>query len=135
MDSSDFDVNGTQPSLIGSSCSDLIVEEYWHKGELDNPANVIWLHVDSNWHRLTLDCGVVFWRSNVGYGPKAYEMPELESQVRLTSLGQTLEVAGRVIANVSTRSVEDGLEVALQWDSGDRLVFCHFNDKTSYYTV
>jgi len=129
-----IDINGTQPDLVGHTCTDLVVEEYWHKGELDVPANVIWLHIDSAWHRLYFDCGIVFWRVHDGEGPKAYDMPELESQARLKDLGKALGVAGRIIGDVSTRLIEHGAEVALIWDSGEYLVFRHVDDKTCYYT-
>ncbi len=134
MDSPSTEINGTQPDLVGCTCTDLVLEELWHQGELDVPANVIWLHIDSSWHRLYFDCGIVFWRAHCGEGPKAYDMPGLESQARLKDLGTELGVVGRIIGDVSTRSIEHGAEVALMWDSGEYLVFRDVDDRTSYYT-
>lgn len=62
-------------------------------------------------------------------------MPELAARVRLRDLGQTLGVAGRVVRNVITQPVERGSEVAIEWDSGDQLVFRDVDDKTGFHVA
>jgi hypothetical protein len=78
-------VDGIPESLIGSQCEAIVVEGYWHQRAVAEPANVIWLRFRSEWYRLFFDVGSVFWgKSNDP--PKAYEMPELDADVRTVDL-------------------------------------------------
>ena len=133
MDSSELAVQGEWPRLQGHACDALVVEEYWHEGLLDAPANVVWLRSGPNWHRLVIDCGVVFWRRS-GPGPTAYSMPELQADVRLKDIGDELGLLGKPIDDVGGVPIPGGAEVWIQLQAGPRITFRNLNDRTIYYT-
>lgn len=133
MDPSGVETIGEQPRLAGCVLDALVVEEYWHAGALDIPANVIWLRVDAKWHRLCIDCGVVFWRRD-DLGPKPYDKPDSYGSVRLTDLGQSLGLAGEAIASIEARSIHPRVEVIVRFASGKVIGFRDADDRTTYYT-
>lgn len=133
MDSRDLDVDGEWPRLDGRACECLVAEEYWHQGQLDEPANVVWLRSGGTWHRLTIDCGIVFWRA-ADHGPSACSMSELGAEVRLRDLGRELSLIGKAIAKIGGNAIPRGAEVWVQFQAGPRITFRNLDDRTIYYT-
>ena len=133
MDSRDLQVMGEWTQLAGSRCDSLLVEQYWHEGRLCEPANVVWLHVGATWHRLTIDCGVVFWRKSDA-GPAPHEMPELDAEVRLKDIGHETGLIGGLIDGVVGSAIPGGAEVSIVLRSGQTLTFRNLDDHTAYYT-
>lgn len=131
MGAGHVEVDGAQPSPVGSVCRTLVVEEYWCEGNVVDTANVVWLRTDSGWHRLFFDCGAVFWRRSESE-PAAYDMPEVNGFVRLTDLGRTLRLADRVIVAITTRATARGVEVAFEFQGGSVLRFTNVDDRSSY---
>lgn len=41
------------PQLASLPCDEFLCEQYWHRGVLEEAANVIYLRFASRWHRLT----------------------------------------------------------------------------------
>lgn len=133
MDRAVLEVHGEWPQLAGSRCDAVIAEQYWHDGELSEPANVIWLRADSAWHRLVIDCGVVFWRS-ADVGPEAYGMSGLGGAVRLEDVGRELDLAGEIIDGITGVAVPGGADVWIGFRSGRRITFRNRDDHTTYQT-
>jgi hypothetical protein len=126
-----LEVNGEPPKLSGRICEKLVAEEYWHKGALDIPANVVWLRFDGAWYRLYFDCGIVFWRTSED-GPKSYTMPEIDAEVRIANIGEALGLSGDVVLDYQARAIPGGSEVELRFRSGKRAVFQNVDDRTTY---
>jgi hypothetical protein len=133
MDASDLEVHGEWPRLRGQVCDALIADQYWHEGKLCEPANVVWLQVGPIWHRLVIDCGVVFWRRSDA-GPAPYEMPELGAEVRLKDIGHETGLIGGLIDDVVGIAIPGGAEVRIALRSGPTLTFRNLDDHTVYYT-
>jgi hypothetical protein len=133
MESGDLEVHGEWPHRRGQTCDACIAEEYWHEGTLDVPANVVWLRTGVTWHRLAIDCGVVFWRT-ADAGPKAYEMPELCGEVRLRDIGRELGLTGETIDEIAGAPAVGGADVWIGFRSGLRVTFRDRDDHTTYFT-
>jgi hypothetical protein len=69
------EVHGQPPALAGAVCEELRCQQYWHRGELVDEFNVIYLLACDVWHRLVLDCGVIFWRVSTD-APAPFDSPE-----------------------------------------------------------
>ena len=123
------DVNGQTPSLAGHVLERLIAEETWYCDSMQSPANVIWLLVDGEWHRLYFDFATVFWRRSAT-GPKPYKMPELEMDVRLADLGAARALDGVAVREYTAHLVPGGVAVELEFDSGRRVGFRNVDDRT-----
>jgi len=89
----------------------LVVQEFWHEGELEDGANVTWLRVNGKWHDLCFEPGIVFWRRNwkdpfpldEGVGDDAFYYPRQD-------LGKKYGVIGSEI-----RSCEAGTDESSTW--------------------
>jgi hypothetical protein len=124
-------VNGEQPPLVGLACEELLAAEYWHAGELVEPANVIYLRFGGAWHRLYFDCGIVFWRlydrapEGVSPGEKGFGCP-------LVDLGQRFGVQGVVVDRLAAAPIEGGSEVRFVFRNGMVVLFSCVADTTTY---
>jgi hypothetical protein len=58
---------GRAPQLAGQLCEAFICQGFAHDGELVENANVVYLCFAGAWHKLVIDCGVIFWRPWLGH--------------------------------------------------------------------
>ena len=126
----ELEVHGTAPELASLRCDELLCEQYWHRGTLEDPANVVYLRFGSRWHRLTFDHGIVFWRTP-SKRPAPYTMPELEAEAKIDNLGTRLGVAGRVLDSYEARAVPGGSEVEFRFEGGVQVLFRNVADHTA----
>jgi hypothetical protein len=129
----ELEVHGTPPELASLACDELLCEQYWHEGSLEEPANVIFLRFASDWHRLCFDHGIVFWRTQ-SERPAPYAMPSLESETRIDDLGARLGVAGRVLNSYEARAVPGGSEIEFRFAGGVNVLFRNVGDHTEVIT-
>jgi len=127
-----LEVHGAWPCLDGKVCEALIAEQFWHDGALRQPANVVWLRASSAWHRLAIDCGVVFWRRD-DTGPEPYAMGELGGEVRLEDLARGLGLHGEVIDEIAGAQAPDGADLWIRFRSGRQVTFRDRADHTTYH--
>jgi hypothetical protein len=123
-------VHGTPPQLASLSCDELLCEQYWYRGELEEPANVIYLRFASQWHRLAFDNGIVFWRTQ-SERPAPYTMPDLEAETKLDNLGARLRLAGRILDAYRSRAVPGRCEVEFLIERGVKVLFRNIGDHTA----
>jgi hypothetical protein len=124
-------VNGEQPSLVGLPCEELLASEYWHKGELVEPANVVYLRFGGRWHRLYFDCGIVFWRPH-DRTPESVPPGEEDFAYPLIDLGRRFGVRGVVLDRLEAAPIEDGSEVRFEFRNSVVVVFSCIADTTTY---
>jgi len=122
---------GEPPNLVGLICEALLAEQYWHRGELSDSANVVWLRFKDSWYRLFFEFSAVNWRAS-DKGPEAYEMPELEAEVRIVDLADQFGLVGDALSSYEAAPIEGGSEVRFEFRSGKSIAFRSVNDATSY---
>ena len=126
----ELEIQGQPPALDLVEIDALICEQYWYRGELNVPANVVHIRVGPTWHRLCFDCGIIFWRTSSG-APVPYAMPELDAEVRLDDIGSRLGVAGEVIETYEASAIEGGSQVAFLFAGDRQIVFKNIDDLTT----
>ena len=122
------EINGVQPNLANKLVQALLVQQFWHEGKLEDPANVVHICVASQWHRLYFDYGVVFWRLSDS-------APSLDSNdmddgfgYPLVDFGAQHYLIGRRIISLNTFDDADcDAAVSLNFDSGVT-VLCRSDD-------
>ncbi len=124
-------VNGEQPSIAGLACEEMLAAEYWHKGELVEPANVTYLRFGGAWHRLYFDCGIVFWRPH-DRAPESVPPGEEEFAYSLVDLGRLFGIRGVVLDRLEATTIEGGSEVRFGFRNGAVVVFSCAADTTTY---
>ena len=127
-----LEFDGPHPGVTGQTCQEILCQEFWYRGQLTNPANVIHLRCDDRWHRLYLDNGVIFWREDgektAGYA--AWKDGDVE--FRTLDIGSQLNLRGLVVQSVVATPTDSGSQVAFRFEGGRELVFRCEHDVTSY---
>lgn len=131
MHDAEVEVRGIPPSLEQLACEELLCEQYWHKGKLVEAANVSYLRFGTDWHRLTFDHGVIFWRQQ-RERPCPYTMPELESETRIDNLGERYGLSGRRLLSYSTSATTGGSEVVFSFEGSRTITFLNVADHTTF---
>ena len=82
-------------AIAGATCSRLVVQEAWYRGELVEPANLLFLQVDgSRWIRCFIDAGFFGWRAaeapvqiSAAEAAPEFEYPLVDLTARLRAIG------------------------------------------------
>nr|WP_255656824.1 aquaporin [Lysobacter lactosilyticus] len=130
----ELDVNGEAPGLAGKACEAVLLQQYWHKGVLVEPANVIHMRFSGVWHRLYFDYGIVFWRISDA-PPEPGSDTDYEWEYPLEDLGAAAEVIGIPLDHYSMKPVVGGSTVELCFETGKRIIFENVDDHTTYRVV
>lgn len=88
-----LDINGKIPALTGLVCQELLCQQYWYKGQLEEEANIIYLKFGDVWHRLYFDCSMIFWRSNDST-PVNYQLKDEGYNYPIVDLAQKFDLKG-----------------------------------------
>lgn len=126
-----LEINGTQPTIEGNVCEELLAEEYLHAGKVTVSANVVHLRFSGSWYRLYFDCAVVFWQES-HERPTPYQMPELDSEVRIVDLGALYGVHGLQLEGIEASAIEGGSQVAFNFSDSRRVCFRNVHDVTTH---
>ena len=124
------EINGRPPMLAGEIVEALLSQEYWHGGELTDSFNAIFLCFNNTWHRLSFDCGIIFWRVT-STAPISFEAPELRASYRIVDLGIRLGVTSKRLARYEMRAIPDGSRVEFTFSCGQSVVFQNVDDHTT----
>ena len=127
----DLDVVGVWPDLTGKTLDQLIAQESWFEGELDDEANVIWLQVAGDWHRLYFDNDAIYW-ATAPNGPRAKDAaPDEEPEFPLNDLTAKFSLGGATVSSTNGQWIEDGTEVTLHFEGGKTVTFRNRFDTTT----
>ena len=133
---SSLEINGKFPDFEQKELSELICEQFWYDGVLEDSANVVYLCVDNSWFRLYFDCGIIFWRDHslapepYSYFDKNGSKVEFRVQNLLTEIG----VESCLIVRVEATEIEGGSMIKLVLSSGAVIEFKNVADVSSYST-
>lgn len=61
---SEISINGNQPSIVGSICSEFIAIPFMTDEGLEEKVNQAYLCCEGVWHRIYFDYNIVFWRTD-----------------------------------------------------------------------
>jgi hypothetical protein len=128
----DLTENGEMPNLQGSVCQEIICQQYWYKGELVEPANVVYLKFSEKWHRLSIDCGVIIWRKHEG-PPTTIPMQKGLYSYLLEDLAGKYGCKGQTLLSLDSRSFKGGAEVSFVFLDRRKMTFRNVKDCTSCY--
>lgn len=124
-------VNGEPPPLAGQLVEEFLAAEYWHKGELVDPANVVYLQFGGAWRRLCFDFGVVFWRPH-DRAPESVPPGEQDFAYPLVDLGRRFGIRGVMLDRLEALPIEGGADVRLEFRNGVVVAFRCVADTTTY---
>lgn len=131
----ELEINGDWPVLEGGTLEELLCSEMWYKGKIEELANVIYLKVTGNWHRLYFDYGIIFWRKDKE-GPKEFAMPEYESHFKIVDVGRKYSLVNNLIESVEGHVLPNhGSEITIKMANEKVITFSSIDDNTTYKTL
>lgn len=119
---------GTKPSLEGKPFQEFISQAYWHKGELVEEANVVWVRQDNDSHHLCFDCSIIFWRV-YDTGPSYEEAQEGDIWVYpLENLIEKYSLSGIPLDRIEQDAEGSAAYVTFKFENGFQVKFESIND-------
>ncbi|MEP5837469.1 MAG: hypothetical protein ABJ322_07105 [Marinobacter sp.] len=130
----ELEVNGKWPQIEKQSLQEMIVQEFWFEGVLEEPANVVYLKINDHWLRLYFDCGILFWRQDSEGLEDELASRSNDTGYPLIDLAAHLNVKGAEIVHSIGKVVPGGSEVEFQFRDQPPIIFQCINDVTSIKT-
>lgn len=125
---------GEWPSLRGGEIQELIAQEFWCDGKLEDEANVLYLKVSNEWHRLYFDYEIVFWQK----GPNGIDDPSAdrgkEFGYPLRDLKEELGLNDQTIVECTRELLSNGVAVLFQFSNGKHIQVSSVDDQTKIKT-
>ena len=103
------EVRGEVPPVVGEICEELICQQLWSDGALEDPGNVIFLRVRGRWFRLYFDFGEIVWNPGAA-APQPWAVPELGVEYPLFDVAARFELKGLRVASIRTEPIRGGAE-------------------------
>jgi hypothetical protein len=124
---------GQAPELTGLLCEAFICEGFVFKGKpLDN-AGVVYLRFDGVWHRLVIDCGVIFWRP-FSDQPSPWDIASEGWEYPHVAVGAVASVVGHRLREYRMETFSAGGSVIFYFDN-DRTVTIHNENDASNFRI
>ncbi|SEM35817.1 hypothetical protein [Bradyrhizobium sp. OK095] len=124
---------GQAPELTGLLCEAFICEGCVFKGKpLDN-AGVVYLRFDGVWHRLVIDCGVIFWRP-FSDQPSPWDIASEGWEYPHVDVGAIASVVGHRLREYRMETFSAGGSVIFYFDN-DRTVTIHNENDASNFRI
>lgn len=125
------EIVGHPPELAGLLCDALICEGYFYKGELIANANVVYLCFEDTWHKLVIDCGVIFWRQQVKL-PKPWAVENEGFEYPHVDVGADAGVIGHRLESYEMATSTNGGHVTFLFDQGRIITIDNENDHSTF---
>lgn len=126
----DLDIVGEWPTFQGKTLEQLIAQQSWFEGELDDEANVVWLQIGGEWHRLYFDSDAVYW-TTASSGPRIPEGDTDAPDFPLNDLGATHHLIGQTVTHLDGGWNENASMVTFRFENGKSLTFRNRFDTTT----
>ena len=123
-------IDGLQPDLNGTKCEELFCQQYLHKGQLEDEADVVLLKIADEWHQLYFDAGVVHWRVQDERPEPRRVDDDAVFSYPMVDLGSKFGVRGQMISACQVIETKDGETVSLLFEEGAKIQFVNHGDST-----
>lgn len=125
---------GDWPVFSGGEIQELIAQEFWCDGKLEDEANVIYLKVSNEWHRLYFDYEIIFWKK----GPNGIDDPNADRGkdfgYTLRDLKAELGLKNQTIIECTKEVLLKGVAVLFRFSNGKNIQVSSVNDQTKIKT-
>jgi hypothetical protein len=125
-----IEIDGEVPELEGQACEGLWCQQFWHRGEVADEADVVLIKLAGRWHELYFDGGVVHWREREGEPAGDEGSPPRVFSYPLVDLAKRYGLKGCRIASCGLHETPAGETLTLVFEAGGRLSFANQGDGT-----
>ena len=125
----DRKVHGQQPDVVGRYCRRVICEQFVADGITEATANVTYLNVNGNWHRLVVDHPAIFWRTQLEE-PRPWAVPEKNWVYPHVDIRESGD-----LHSIDVDSNQSSTRVSIVFASGRRVVIEGTHTRSDYFVV
>lgn len=112
-------------------CEAFICEGFVSKGQLLANANVVYLCFDGVWHKLVIDCGVIFWRP-IPDAPNPWTIESEGSEYPHVDVGAIAGVVGHRLGEYRMETIPAGGSVTFYFENDRTITIDNENDASSF---
>ncbi len=126
-----LETDGIPPRLNNQVCEEILCQQYYYRGQLQQDVDVLLLKVNGRWHQLYFDEGVVFWRLQE-HEPEAVEAQTNDPMsYPIIDVGEKFALKQSVISDYVTEPFLGGARVSFVFEDKGTLIVLHKSNKTS----
>ncbi len=126
----DASIVGEWPRLIGGVVQEIVAQEFWCDGTLEDEANILYLKISDKWHRLYFDYEIIFWKTGPN-GINDYNADRgKEFGYPLRDLVRELDLFGQTLTKCEKLILPNGVAVNFEFSNGVNIVVSSINDQT-----
>jgi hypothetical protein len=126
-----LEIIGQPPVLAGLRCDAFVCEGFAHNGALIANANVVHVCFAGVWHKLVLDCGVIFWRQSEGQ-PNPWSVTSEGWEYPHVDVGAISGVIGLRLRDYRMETTAAGGKVVFLFESGRTITINDENDQANF---
>jgi hypothetical protein len=122
---------GQPPELAGLKYTGLLCQASVCDGQLIEGANTVHLKFEDTWHRLNIDCGMIFWKQS-NKAPGSWASKEAGWEYPLVDVGGPAGVIGELLGHYEMSTTSTGGCVVFVFVNGRRIIIDNVDDRSSY---
>jgi hypothetical protein len=127
-------IYGAEPIVAGRRCSALICEQFVDKGVLISTANVTFIKLEGDWHRLTIDHPAVHWRTQMD-APLAWSVPDSGWEYPHVDVAARAQLVGSTLKGIESASDRMSTRVTFIFSDQRRVEIRGTTEATSYAVI
>lgn len=124
-------IHGIPPTICGQRLEALICQSFEVNGELEEPANAVFLKLSGGWYRLSIDAGVVFWRVEK-HAPAPWDIAAEGWRYPHWNVGAEFALDGRAVTGIDVTATHSVTSVEIKFDNGQRFLLSNADDRSTY---
>ena len=125
-----IEIDGIPPRLTDQLCEELLCQQYWYQGKLDQEVDVLFLKVNGRWHQLYFDAAIVFWRVQQEAPVPVEQQAGSPFDYPLINLGEKFGIKDSIITECITEPLVEGARVTLVFEDKGSLLITHSDNRT-----
>lgn len=126
-----MEIIGHPPDLAGLLCEAFICQSFVCKGEVVSNANVTYLRFAGEWHRLIIDCGVIFWRRQTET-PQPWSIESEGFDYPHIDVGKVAGVIGQGLKDYRMTAHSGRTLIAFTFENGRSIFIENENDQSTF---
>lgn len=125
-----LETNGIPPKLSGRECQELICQQYWYQGKLENEVDMLSIKANDRWHLLYFENGVIYWRLQKE-GPKPFEEKDEDPfKYPHIDLAAQYGIKGHMIEDCESQAMPDGARVIITFEHAGKVIVSCMDNQT-----
>jgi hypothetical protein len=126
-----MEIIGVRPEIDGTKYERFFLQEFSFNGEIIEEASVLYFESIKSWHSLSIDGGVIFWKSGITLPTELFHTSG-ECEYRLNDITNLIADTGIHIHGIEERQLGNLVEVVFKFSNNNYLILRNSDDNSTY---